>query len=307
MRRLAAIALLVLFGVAACGSANTVSAHTISLAYKAGDSYKYSLHFVFKYTIGIQSLGMSVPFNLDLSGKEAVKVNSVDSSGVADVTITLTDLTTKTEVNGTTTTTTTASTTVNLKMGPDGRIVSVNGSATGSSTLPGLSGTNSGFVSAILPDKPVKPGDSWSKSYDDSNPMGSTGTFHVTTDNKYLRDEKVSNVNAAVVESKINAMLDLTFDTSSLGGSGGTPLFPTGDGGGLQSLAMKGTVKSDVTSWIDSGARHIVKSHSTGSLDATLDLHIAAGASPTPSPTARPVLSGPITFKGTQTLDMSPA
>ena len=298
MKRLAVIAM---FLVAACGSASTVSAHTISLAYKAGDSYKYSLHFVLKYQIGIESLGMTVPLDLDLSGKEAVKVNSVDSAGVADVTLTLTDLSTKSVVNGTTTTTTTASTTVHVKIGPDGRIVSVNGSALGNSTLPGLSGTESGFISAILPDGPVKPGDTWSKSYDESNPMGSTGAFHVTTDNKYLRDDRVSNVNAAVVESKINATLDLKFDMSSLSGSGGTPLFPTGGSGGMESMSMKGTVKSDVTSWIDTGARHIVKSHSTGSVDATLNLNMAAGSTPQPG------FSGPITFKGTQTLDMSPA
>lgn len=301
MKRLAAIAMSVLFGLAACGSATLASAHTISLAYKAGDSYKYSLHFVLNYKVGVQSLGVAVPLDLDLSGKEAVKVNSVDSTGVADVTITLTNLSTKSTVNGTTTTTTTASTTVNVKVGPDGRIVSVNGSAMGNSTLPGLSGTDSGFISAILPDKPVKPGDSWSKSYDESNPMGSTGTFHITSDNKYLRDETVSNVNAAVVESKINANLDLKFDMSALAGAGGTSLFPTGGAGAMQSMSMSGTVKSDVTSWIDTGARHIVKSHSTGTLDLTLDLNMTAGA------TQQPGLSGPITFKGTQTLDMSPA
>jgi hypothetical protein len=242
-----------------------------------------------------------VPLNLDLSGKEAVKVNSVDSSGAADVTINLTDLSTKSTVNGTTTTTTTASTTINVKIGPDGRILSVNGNALGSSTLPGMSSTNSAFVSAILPDKPVKPGDTWSKSYDESNPAGSTGAVHVTTDNKYVKDESVGGVNAAVVESKINANLDLKFDMSTLSGSGGTSLIPTGGSGGMQSLSMKGMVTSDVTSWIDLGARHIVKSHSTGSLDATLDFNMAAGASPQPG------LSGPITFKGTQTLDMSPA
>ena len=304
MKRLVAIAM---FVVAACGSANTVSAHTISLAYKAGDSYKYSLHFVLNYKIGVESLGATVPLDLDLSGKEAVKVNSVDSTGVADVTITLTNLSTKSVVNGTTTTTTTASTTVNLKVGPDGRIVSVNGSAMGSGALPGLSGTDSGFISAILPDKPVKPGDSWSKSYDESNPTGSTGTFHITSDNKYLRDETVSSLNAAVVESKINASLDLKFDMSALAGSGGTSLFPTGGAGAMQSMSMSGTVKSDVTSWIDTGARHIVKSHSTGSLDLTLNLNMTAGATPKPGATQQPSLSGPITFKGTQTLDMSPA
>jgi hypothetical protein len=296
VKRLAVIAM---FLVAACGSVNSVSAHTISLAYKAGDSYKYSLHFVLNYTIGIQSLGMTVPLVLDLSGKEAVKVNSVDKSGVADVTITLTDLATKSTVSGTTTTTTTASTTVNVKIGPDGRIVSVNGNAMGSSTFPGMSGTDSGFISAILPDKAVQPGDTWSKSYDESNLKGSTGTFHVTSDSKYVKDDKLNNVSAAVVESKITANMDLKFDASTLGGSGGTSVFPSG--GGLQGMSMKGTAKSDVTSYIDTGARRILKSHSTGSVDATIDFNLAAGASPQPG------LSGPITFKGTQTLDMNPA
>jgi hypothetical protein len=205
----------------------------------------------------------------------------------------------KTSVNGTTNTTTTASQTVNVKIGPDGHVISVNGNAMGNSTLPGMSGTESGFVSAILPDNPVKPGDTWSKSYDESNLLGSTGTFHVTSDNKYVKDDKVNNVSAAVVESKINANLDLKFDMSSLGGSGGTSLFPSG--AGVQGMTMKGTTKSDVTSYIDTSARRILKSHSTGSVDATLDFIPAAGATPQPG------LSGPITFKGTQTLDMNPA
>lgn len=288
-----------LFLVAACGSVNAVEAHTISLAYKKGDTYKYALHFVLNYTIGIQT--MSIPLNVDLSGKETVKVNSVDTNGVADATITVTDLSAKAEVNGTTNTTTTASTTVDVKIGPDGRIISVNGNAMGSSgSFPGMSGTDSGLVTAILPDKPVKPGDTWAKSYDQAGLMGSTGTLHVTTDNKYLRDEKVSNVQAAVVDSKINAMIDLTFDMSALAGSGGTSLFPSGGSAGVQGMTMKGTTTSDVTSWIDSSARRIVKSHSTGTVDATLDFQLAAGQT-------MPGLSGPITFKGKQTLDMNPA
>ena len=297
MRRLALIAL---FLVAACGSINTVSAHTISLAYKAGDTYKYTLHFVINYTVGAQ--GLSIPLDLDATGKETLKVNSVDSTGVADVTVTITDLSAKTTVNGTTNTTTKQSTTVQIKVGPDGHVISVNGNAMGGSSgsLPGVSDTSSGLVSAILPDKPVKPGDTWTKTYDETNLMGGTGKLHVATDNKYLRDEKLSNINAAVVESKITGDLDLTFDMSSLGGSG-SPLFPsTGGSAGLQSMAMKGTTKSDVTSWIDSGARRIVKSHSTGSVDMTLNLNMTAGST-------SPGFSGPITFKGTQTLDMNPA
>ena len=117
MRRLAAVLFLVVSG---CGSIGSVQAHSISLAYKAGDTYKYALHAVLNYTIGAE--GFSVPFNLDMTGKETITVKSVDSSGTADLTISLTDLSVKTTTNGTTnTTTTTAPTSVEMKVASDGR------------------------------------------------------------------------------------------------------------------------------------------------------------------------------------------
>lgn len=299
MRRVTA--LVALFLVAACGSIG-VQAHTVSLAYKAGDTYKYALHAVLNYTIGAQ--GLSLPLNVEMSGKENVKVKSVDSSGTADLSIDLTNLSVKTTVNGTTnTTTTTTPTSIEVKVGSDGRIVSVNGSAFGSSgTLPGMSGADGGLVSAILPDRPVKPGDTWTKSFDQTSPLGSTGSYHVTTDNKYLRDEKIAGVEAAVVESRITGALDLTFNLPAMSGQAGNPLFPSGGPSGeLESMSMKGTAKSDVTTWIDSSARRIVKSHSTGSIDATLTLNMTPGTG-----TTTPGLTGPITIKGTLTLDMKP-
>ena len=293
------VALLAVFLVAACGSLG-VQAQTLSLAYKSGDTYRYSLHMVFKYTIG--AAGTSIPFNLDMSAKETVKVKSVDSSGTADLSINLTDMSIKTTTNGVSnTTTSTNPTTVEVKVGKDGRVVSVNGSAMGSSMLPGLSGSEGGLVSAILPDGAVKPGDTWTKNYDEANVAGSTGSIHVKTDNKYLRDEQVNSVNAAVVESNITANLDLKFDMSSLGQGGGPSLFPSSGGaGGLRSLALNGSTKTDVTSWIDAGAHRIVKSHSSGTLDASMTFNMTAGAT-------TPGLTGPFTFKGTQTLDMNPA
>lgn len=296
MKRMALLAI-VLMG-AACGSIGA-QAHTISLAYKAGDTYTYGLHVVLKYTLGAQ--GLSMPLNLELSAKETMNVKSVDSAGTADIALTVSNVAIKTTVNGTTNSTnTTNSTTVDMKVASDGRIVSINGNALGSSALPGLSGTEGGLVTAILPDHAVKPGDTWSKSYDEPNPLGS-GTVHATSDNKYLRDEKVGSVNAAVVESKVNTNLALTMDLASLlGQSGGTAL-PTGAGsGGIQGLAVKGTSVSDITSWIDTSARRVVKTHSTGTVDATLTINMAAGST-------TPGLAGPLTFKGTQTLDLTPA
>src|SRR5947208_3099757 len=201
MRRFAALVFLVF---AACGSIGA-QAHTISLAYKAGDTYKYALHTVLDYKIGAE--GFAIPFNLEMTGKQTITVKSVDSSG--------------------------------------------------------------------------------------------TGAVHMTSKNKYLRDEQVKNVSTAVVQSNIVSNLDLTIDMSAVAGQAGS-LLPTGAGAGLQSLSMKGTTTSDVTSWIDTGARRVVKTHSSGSIDATMTLNMAAGAT-------TPGLTGPITFKGTQTTDMNPA
>jgi hypothetical protein len=292
------LALLAFFLVAACGSIGVAEAHSISLAYKTGDVYKYKFTAAFKYTIGAE--GMSLPLDMSLGAKETMTVKSVDSSGTADVSVAVSDVSLKMTVNGTTNTTTTpTSTTVDMKISSDGRIVSINGSAFGNSSLPGMSGSQGGLVTAILPDKPVKPGDSWTKSYDQPNPFG-TGSSHITTNNKYLRDEKVGSVNAAVVESKINANLNMRIDLSSMAGQSGTPFIPSGGASGLQSITMTGSSVSDVTSWIDASAHRVIKTHSTGTVDATMTLNMTAGST-------TPGLTGPITFKGTQTLDMTPA
>jgi hypothetical protein len=294
MRRLALVAFLLV----ACGSAGIVP-HTVALGYKAGDTYKYTLAASLKYTVGLS--GMSIPLDLDLSAKETVTVKSVDSGGTADLSIALSDMTLKTTANGTTnTTTTTTSPPIDMKVASDGRIVSINGDALGGSAMPGMSQMG-GLVTAILPDGSVKPGDSWTKDYDQANPKGG-GTIHVTSKNKYLRDEKVKGVQSAVIESNIGSNIDLSIDMSALG-SAGVPLFPSGGTGGgaaVQSLTVKGTTTSVVTSWIDAGAKRLAQTHSTGTLDATMTINMAAGAT-------NPFLTGPLTFKGTQTMDMNPA
>lgn len=282
-----------LFAVA-CGSI-TVQAHTISLAYKAGDVYKYTLHSVLDYTIGAQ--GISMPVSADLTGKETVTVTSVDPDGSANLSIALTDTTLKTTSQGTTTTTTgTAVPPIDMKVGPDGRISSVNNSKLGG--LAALGGTEAGFITAVLPDTPVKPGDTWTKNYDQAGPSGS-GSVHVTTTNKYQRDDKLGGISAAVIDTNLSDAVDVTLDFSSLLGGLGSSVPPTGgDSATATSLIIKGTASSAVTSWIDPGAHRVMKTHATGKSDGTITISSA------PKSTG---LLGPLTFKGTQTLDMNPA
>jgi hypothetical protein len=290
MRRLA---LLALFVVAGCGSFGLQS-HAITLAFKAGDTFKYALHVKVDYTVGAQ--GLSMPFHLEMNAKDTVTVKTVDSAGTADVRLDLTDMTIKSTVNGTDETHVAKPVSANLKVTSAGHIVSVNGTALTAGSMPDFTGMGSGLISAVLPNGDVKIGDTWTKNYDATPPMGS-GTIHVTTNNNYVRDERVGGVNAAVVESKITSNLDVTLDASSLG----VPMLPSSSATrDLQSVAVKGTITSVVTSWIDVDGHRMVKTHSRGDTDATLTLSLA-------SPSSTPGFSGPVTFKGTQSVELDPA
>lgn len=294
------IALVGLFLVAACGSVGVGNqTHAITLAYKTGDTYRYHYSATLNYTVVIQT--MSIPVRIELAADEKLTVKSVDSSGTADLTADLTNLSVKTTANGTTNTTTSNTpTSVEMKVASDGRIMSVNGNALGSGgTLPGVPGMQGGLVSAILPDKPVKVGDTWTKNYDQSAPTG-TGTIHITSTNKYAKDEKVGNVNAAVVQSTVNTNIDLSIDSTATG-QGGSSLIPSGESSGLSGIKISGTDLSTVNSWVDTGAKRIVKTHQNDAVNMTLSFTMAPGSQ------ANPLLTGPLTVKGTQIVDMTPA
>jgi hypothetical protein len=295
MRRWLAPAAVAFIALSACGSFG-LRAHPITLAFKSGDSYSYKLHVALDYKVAAQ--GMTVPFKLDLTSRDTLKVNSVDADGTADVTLNLTDITIKSTLNGTDDSHVAKSETVELKISSDGHILNVNGNDITGGSLPDFTGTGSGLISALLPSGDVKVGDTWSRTYDTKPPKG-TGSIHIKTDSKYLRDENAGGVDAAVVESKITSAVDITLDSSSL-------RLPAPSRAGASSpsashsIALKGTLTSTVTSWIDTAGHRIVKTHSTGSTKATLDL----GSAPA---SGSPLFNGPLTIAGTQSVEIDPA
>ena len=285
------VALLAAFFVAACGSFGVAQPHTLSLAYKAGDTYKYKFHATSKQTANMT--GMSVPIQLETSANETVTVKSVDSSGTADLTITLSDLTLKSVTAGITNTTTgMPSNSVDVKIKADGTVLSVDGnSMMAGSPIAAFSGIGGGFfIAAVLPDNAVKVGDSWSKTYDQSDPHG-FGTVHITSTSKYLRDETVNNVTTAVVETKSDGKIDFT-----------SPAANTSSG-----LSMHGTFTTDVTTWIDTGGHRIVKSHSTAHDDVTLNFPTMSPPTTDKTTPTAPIMQGPITAIGDSTSDLTPA
>lgn len=296
MRRLALVALVAF----ACGP-SAAHAQTLVLAYKSGDTYKYALSSTLSETIDVG--GVTIPLKIEMNGGESVTVKSVDPDGAANVSIDLTNLVVKTTTGQTTNTTTgTATPTISMKVGADGRISSVNGTTLGGNPFTLFSG-GGGFISAVLPDKAVSVGDTWSKDYDQANPMG-TGTIHLTSKSKYLRDESLKGVNAAVVETTSNGLLDITVDMSkAMAGApaSSSSVIPPGM---LQTLSIKGTVTADTTTWVDPAGHRVLKSHKTGNLNLTMNF---GGTSSGPAAPAVPGLTGPISIKGDETTDQTPA
>jgi hypothetical protein len=158
------------------------------------------------------------------------------------------------------------------------------------------------FISAILPDHAVKTGDTWTKSYDQTNPGPATGTIHITGTSKYLRDETLNGIKAAVVETKSAGAIDLALDVSKLAAGSATAQLPIG---GLAGMTLKGTLATDVTTWIDPSGHRVMKTHSTSTDDGMLNIVMSPSASA--AAPAMPGLTGPISVKGDATTDLLPA
>lgn len=294
MRRVSLVVMVALVAVA-CG-ASTTQTQDLRLAYHKGDFYKYAIHSTANQTIDLGTIG-TFPINVDMKANETVTVKSVDPTGTADLSIDLTNLSMSTSMSGTASTTTVPSQTITMQVGADGRIVSVNGSGVGSNPFTILSGVGGGFISAVLPDKAAQRGDTWSKSYDQANPLGS-GSIHVTADSKYVKDEG----KLAVIETTSNGAIDITLDMTKLAAGQSGSTIPGLIPGSIQSISFKGTVKAIVTSWIDPSTHRVSKTHRTSKIDSTMTMNFPTGSS-----TAIPGLTGPINIKGDETTDLTSA
>ena len=108
----------------------------------------------------------------------------------------------------------------------------------------------------VLPDHPVKPGDTWTKSFDQTLPFGG-GDLSYTSHNTFVRYEKVSGVKAAVIRSTMSVPLDLTIDLRKL-------LDTYGQGapipkGSHPTIQYGGRVSMDQTAWFDPIGGSLVK------------------------------------------------
>jgi hypothetical protein len=246
------MALGALFAVA-CG-VTPAHAQPLTLSYRLGDVYEYSLHMVLNQDV-TQGTMNTVPQYGDLVARERVTVMSVDANGAGDVTVQLFDVIVKTDPKQVTTTASPSRPAQDVRIATDGHVISLSGSNTWPGDFPFGVALGGNLFTAVLPKGAVKPGDTWSSDYDQALPFNFK-SFHLATKSKYLRDESFQGVNAAVVQTTTDISSDFRLDNTH---------------------RTNGTASSDVTTWIDPGTHRILKSQMSAKMDATLTYENAIG------------------------------
>ena len=234
-----------------------------ALSLVQGETYRYQMALTFNGTISAG--GQQVPFNMKASEMISWKVDSVDQDGTANVSMSIEKL--SATVNGTKTPAELPPP-VKIRVAKDGRVLTAgNIELAGQGDVGTLFPGSDQFV-PLLPDHPVKPGDYWSKSFDQDFPFGS-GHLHYTTRNLYVRDEMVGGVNAAVISSSVQLPLDFTLDLHKLAQALGQS--PSQVPSGAR-MIFGGSVDMNTLAWLDVPHGQLLKSSGNGTMDMTVEL-----------------------------------
>ena len=267
------------------------SGTALALSLPRGQALHYRLHF------GIQgngtASGATRPVTGDVSVDLSWRVVSVDANGIATVEVTGTELPGSTGGSPAR-----RPVSLRLEVAPDGRIVSggdltlaTAGTAFGGGGIPGM-----GQFTPLLPDHPVKPGQTWDKAYVQPNPFG-TGAFRYSTRNRLLRFDTIGGVRTAVIQSTMSVPIDTTLDVRKLSEAAGQPAsLPAGTN---PTVAYSGKGSTKATFWVDPQRGRLVKA----SLTSTLSLSLSFKGFPQ-SDLPQDVTAG---FQGTVRMDLDQA
>lgn len=251
MKGLAAV-VLAAWLAAACGKVAAPQPRLLLLAFQTGASYRY--RFDSTRTESLTTTATTLTNTTETSADESVTVKSVDASGTADLALAITNYTIKTVTPETTTTTSLGTLDPSdVQVAADGRLITWDGANAGNGN-PLLAFTGGGyFTTAVLPDHPVTPGDTWTKNYDQAVRDATGPGLKVDSTSTYLRNESLDGVDAAVVETKSTATIDFDMAGTGLG------------------MTMKGTETAHVTTWFDPNDHRVMKTHASSADNGTMD------------------------------------
>ncbi len=179
---------------------------------------------------------------------------------------------------------------VTFRMTQDGRVISADGSTIFSAGTGGPSQVSADHLSAILPDGPVEPGDTWSKRVE---VVVYGNDMSYTAHGSYLRNEIFGAVEAAVVKTTTDFSFEMTVGVEEIAELMGIPADQLSAN---TTFVYTGEVSSEVTSWIDIADQKLLKTTSTGPMSMEIS---AEGL------TADQFPPGGITMQATATVSMT--
>lgn len=239
------------------------SGEALALEFKEGAKYRYRLEMTMDGTAAVA--GSTRPFSMELGETLVMRVVSVDADGWATMDLTVKDLTAT--VNGQSSVAP-GKFTMRVRMAPDGRVVVAGGLALGASGSSGTGLPGTDQFAPLLPDHPVRPGDSWSKEFEQEWPFGD-GALRISSDNRFLGYETVDGARVAVIASRLTVPLDLELELRKLFEFLGT----APQGLPLESdptIVYGGELSMDGTGWVALETGEFVRQTATGTLDLTI-------------------------------------
>ncbi len=266
------LAALVLVG---CGqpAGSDDQARTLRLTFGAA-AHHYRYHTSLNGTERVAG-GGQVPAAADYAADAVWRVLAVDRSGAATIDQALSNITPAAQASA-------RAPHWQFKLAPDGQVTSATNPPQGETqtvTVPG----STQFL-AILPDRPVKPGDSWSRTVTQPLPAGGGATL-ISARSRFERYATTAGRRVAVISSQASAPFDFTVPTQQPA-SGRTPAT-------TRNLRYQGTLSSRSETWLDLAGDQLVRVDDAVATDFTETLQ---GDS-----------HGSVRFTGTYTLQLDQA
>jgi hypothetical protein len=265
----------------------------LALSLTNGQSYQYKVSI--RMSGSISDGSRSSPVDLRMQGTMAWKVTSVDADGTATVDATLSDLSLSSSTGGVSAA---PDQSMQFRVTKDGRMLT-GGTLTpgGGSSAAGLNVPGSNQFFPVLPDHPVKEGETWDRSFSVPIPFGE-GTLSYTTHNKLVRYESYQGARDAVISTSLSVPLNMTVDLRKLLQSlGENPKSAGLPAASKPSIAYTGKVDMTLLSWIQP---------TSGGLDQTrMSGHFKMSMAFSGFPASEVPPGAQIAFDGDMTLDLS--
>jgi hypothetical protein len=220
----------------------------LAIEMPAGQQLDYLMTMSMQGTVSAG--GATQPVDVGMSGRVGWHVVSVDADGVATVELKLSKLT----VNAAGHREKTKNVTVTIEVSRDGRITS-------GTDLGVLSGQNGGLPGGtqfmpILPDHPVKPGETWSQGYEQHMNLG-YGSLNISATGTLVHFETDAGHKVAVVQTTERIPVHMTVDLDQVAKAFHIAGMPSG-----AKISYSGSVNVQEYSWVDTVTKALLKSTS---------------------------------------------